>query len=95
MLPKLVYLLIKIKSKQTSLFGALFNYQLTQKGVQGRIFLTRNGEISQFRLGRRLAERTINTDLQLALAVRVPMWFSHNPEESGGKTCCQKEPVPH
>ena len=40
--------------------------------------------------GRRLAEWTINTDLQLALAVRVPMWFSYNPEESGGKRCCQK-----
>ena len=80
----------QIKSKQTSLFGALFDHQLTRKGVQGRIFLTRKGEISQFRLGRRLAERTINTDLQLALAMRVSMWFSYNPEESGGKTCAKK-----
>ena len=63
----------QIKSKQTSLVGVLLGQQITLKGLNERIFLTQKWEISQCRLTRGLAERTINTDLQLALAERVPM----------------------
>ena len=40
----------QIKSKQTSLFGELFDHQLTRKGFNERIFLTRKWEKSQYRL---------------------------------------------
>ena len=63
----------QIKLKPTSLLGGLFGQQITLKGRKTRIFLTQKWEISQFGLGRMLAEQTINMDLQLALVERVSM----------------------
>ena len=87
---KIAIFVDQVKSKQTSLIGGLIDHQITRKGLNKQIFPTRKWEKIPVPTRRRLDERTINMDLQLALAVRVPMWLSYNPEGVAGKRVAKK-----